>query len=445
MKILLINVSLEEYVKKHVLKNILLKNIYNKITTSSISIYVIASLTPSKYKINLVDESYNKIDFKEEYDLVGISCSCTKVALRSYKLADMFRKKGSKVVIGGYHPSCLPKEAKQHADSVVIGEAEKIWPQLLDDFENNNLKPFYYSEEYTDPKNIPVLNYKTINISPYVAGISATRGCPYNCSFCSINSQKFGCVFRKRSIDDVIKEIKSMPQKFLYFYDSSFTVDIEYTKELFFKMSNLNKKFRCWMNANIPLTDDDFLRLASEAGCMMIEIGFESLSQKTLDEMGKRTNKVQFYKELIKKIHDYGISVGGIFVFGSDCDEESVFDDTLDNISHLNLDYPRFSILTPFPGTPLYNKLDSENRILTRDWMKYDMGHVVFQPKNMSPEALESGWLRVIKETYSKSNLIKRTIGNYKLNYASWLWSSLSNLHIWRRYHNEDLKSIMIP
>jgi len=188
------------------------------------------------------------------------------------------------------------------------------------------------------------------------------------------------------------------------------------------------------MNADIPLHDEEFLKLAKEAGCIAIWIGFESLSQKTIDVMGKKTNTVQLYKEIIRKIHDHGILVSGIFVFGFDTDTKDVFDETLQCLSSLDIDFPRFAILTPYPGTPLYEELEKEQRILTRDWSKYDTNHVVFQPKQMSPDDLESEYLRLYGEVYAPSNVVKRIIRIPNQTFSSRILNAISNIQSWRYF-----------
>ena len=424
MKILLINAMLTNP-KSYSFFVRMTNNIF---MTPSISIKQIATITPEKHSVKLVDEVFNKVKFNEDYDLIGISCIHTSTAKRAYEIADEFRNRRKTVVLGGWHPSMLPEEAKQHADSVVIGETEETWPILLKDFENGKLKPFYKQEKPVAPENIPKVNHSLINKITLSSLIYATRGCPYGCKFCAITSQKFGCIFRMRPIGHVIEEIKSIPQKFLIFIDPSFSINIEYTKQLFKAMKGLNKKFRCWMNANIPIHDKEFLQIAEDAGCIAIEIGFETLSQKTLESINKKTNNLILYKKIIREIHNHGIAVGGTFVLGFDTDTKKVFDETLQNISSLDIDFPRFAILTPLPGTPLFYELDSQGRILTKDWSKYDMVHVVFQPKHMSPEELQNEWYRIGSEVYSPTALVRRLFTNNKLHYYSWAWRFFSNI-----------------
>ena len=196
-------------------------------------------------------------------------------------------------------------------------------------------------------------------------------------------------MFRKRPIDDVINDIKNRRDKFFNFEDNSLTNDPRYSKELFKAMKGLNKKFFAFANINTLGRDEEFLKLASEAGCVGFSVGFESISQKSIEFVNKPTNTVEKYASAIKKIHDNGITVIESFVFGADFDTLQVFDDTDEFVNKYEIDIPDPYVLTPYPGSPLFDKLDKEGRILTRDWSKYNLERVVFQPKNMTPEELE--------------------------------------------------------
>ncbi|MCD6469127.1 MAG: B12-binding domain-containing radical SAM protein [Thermoplasmata archaeon] len=385
MRILLISPTFEEHNKKfydEILKTF-------AINWPSITLQYLKSLTPKQHDVEIVDERYETIDFEEKWDLVGISFF-TATAPRAYEIADRFREKGIKVVLGGYHASALPDEAKQHADSVVIGEAEGNWQNLLNDLEKGELKDFYMSESPADIKNtsLPnVIETETVNSLIRglikIGGVEATRGCPHGCEFCAISNARFGRIHRKKPIDQVIKEIESIPSKYFIFYDASMSIDLEYTKKLFNKMRSLNKKFAAFGNTNMAKYEE-FLRLANEAGCMCWQIGFESIYQKGIDDSGKKPNIVKEYKKVVKKIHDYGMGVIGSFVFGFDDHPKSVFKETYDAIQEMNIDSIGTTILTPLPGTRLFNRMERENRIITKDWRKYDLFHVVFKPKLMS-------------------------------------------------------------
>ena len=391
-------------------------NLFNKIIYTSfypsITLEQLFSITPAEYEVKCVDERYEKVNYNSDASLIGIS-TLTINAKHAYTVADELRKRGKTVVLGGYHPSSLPDEAKQHADSVIIGEAERSWPMLLKDFEKGELKPFYRNI-YVNPKTIPSPK-RMPQYFPFFGMVQATRGCPTGCNFCSIQNVE-GSNLRARSIDNVISEIKSLKAKRFFFADSSLTINSNYTKQLFKKMIGLDKKFSCYGNINVLHKDDELLNLAIDAGCESWLIGFESIDQKTIGFIGKKTNKVEKYASGVKKIKDYGMMVSGLFMFGFDTDKPSIFDTTLNAIYKMDLDRAAFAIVTPFPGTALFDKLDAEGRILTRDWSKYNLKNVVFKPKNMTEDELVNGRNKLSREFYSLSNCLRRTFRDKDLN-----------------------------
>lgn len=392
---------------------------------NSLAFPILVALTPQDHDIELVEGGHSEIDYNKNYDLVGIT-TVTRYSLLAYEIADEFRKRGVKVVVGGWHVSALPQEAKQHADSVVIGEAEETWPMLIRDLENGKLKPFYKPKHPVNPENFP---HPRIGIFPKKirTSVQATRGCPYGCEFCAINSFKFRNKFRMRPIDDVIEDIMALHNRGFFFIDSSLTINPSYTKELFKQMKGLNKRFYAYGNSDVLGRDDELLKLSNEAGCYSWFIGLESVCQESLINIKKKTNRVNDYSSSIKKIHDHGISVMGSFIFGFDYDKMDVFDDTDDFIRKSELDMPVFQILTPFPDTALFNRFDEEGRLLTKDWSKYDLEQAVFQPKNMSAEELENGYGRLLIKQYSLSRNIPRMIKSMKLGPNIFLGTTAMN------------------
>jgi radical SAM superfamily enzyme YgiQ (UPF0313 family) len=392
-------------------------NLFNKFVYTSfypsITLEQLISITPKSYQVDYVDERYQSIDLNWKGSLVGIS-TLTPNALHAYSIADEFRKKGITVVLGGYHPSALPEEALQHADAVVIGEAEISWPQLLRDFENRELKPFYRAP-LVDPTMIPSPKRPSGNF-PYIGIVQASRGCPYQCRFCAINNVE-GSRFRARPIEQVIEEIKSLGTDRFMFADSSMTIDTHFTKQLFQEMIGLHKKFSCYGNINVLQSDDELLSLAKKAGCETWLIGFESINQESLHHIGKSTNKVQDYSSGIKKISEYEMRIIGLFIFGFDADTPDIFETTLKAIYEWELDRAAFAILTPFPGTKLFKELGKEGRILTKDWEKYNLREVVFQPKILSVDQLFRGRNTIVKKYYSFSNCLRRSIQDKHLDF----------------------------
>ena len=379
----------------------------------------IAAITPKKHTVKIINERNSLIDFYKKYDLVNINYT-TSTAQRAYELADKFKKKGITVVLSGIHASLMPKEAKEHADSILLGWGELNWLDLLNDYEKNKLKPEYKHKKYDKNTIIPPIN---IELSTFVisGAIEATRGCPYKCDFCPESNITDGSQFYKRPVDEVIEEIKNLPQKFFTFYDTSMTIDTKYTKELFRNMIGLKKKFSCNGNADVLANDIEFVKLSKKAGCTSWLIGFESFSQQTLSSVNKITNKVEEYKKAVENIHSNNMIVVGDFMFGFDTDTKDVFDGTLMQINKLGIDAADFCILTPFPGTPIYDKLEKEKRILTKDWSQYTLKNPVFKPKNMTSAELLAGVRKMYCEYYSTPNNIKRIFKSMRLGVLPFL------------------------
>jgi radical SAM superfamily enzyme YgiQ (UPF0313 family) len=367
----------------------------------------IAALTSDEWSVSILDENVEQIDFSALPDLVAISIM-TPLAKRGYEIADSFRQKGVPVVLGGIHPTMMSTEAKTHADAVVLGEAEEIWPQLLDDFKRRDLKSFYKHDKVRSLNGLAIPKRDLLNRKAYffVNTIQTTRGCPFNCDFCSVTTF-FGQSYRARPVEEVIHEIGQMEPGFLFFVDDNIVGSPRYAKRLFKVLIPLNIKWFSQASLSI-VKDRELLDLAQRSGCKGLFIGFESLSQESIKAMGKSVNLVSGYKEAIKKIHDHGIGIQGSFIFGTHYDDASVFSDVLRFIEKTRLEAVIFSILTPFPGTRVYQTMMKENRILNTDWEKYDMNHVVYQPKKMTPRQLQEGFNWSYKRLYGYRSIFKR-------------------------------------
>lgn len=399
----------------------------------------LAAITPDKHDVKIVNENYDTLDYDEDVDLVGIT-TYTMTAPRAYKIADEFRRRGKTVVMGGYHVTALPEEALEHADCVVQGLAELTWPRVLKDFEKGKLKRLYERDHDFDISKVPPLRRDLITHNPFLGAIQTTKGCPHTCEFCAISSF-CGRMVKQRPIKDVVEEIKSMPNKIFVIHDPHLTLNKKYAKELFKEMIK-QKVHKQWV-ANgttdvLATVDKDFLDLARKAGCVEWFVGFESVNQEALNETHKTHNKVENFSKLINRLHDYNMAVQGGIIFGFDHDTPDVFDTTLETINQWNMDVLEINILTPYPGTKLYEKLDNAGRIFTKDWTHYNQVEVVFDPKNMTPEELMHGARKVAKEFYSIPRIIKRGtktittvkgIGRFK--------PALSNF-AFRKYYKRD-------
>ena len=369
----------------------------------------LAALTPKEWEVEILDARVTSVDYNARVDLVGITGFTAEIP-SAYHIADNFRKKGVKVVLGGVHVSALPDEALQHADAVVIGEAELVWHKLLEDFKRSGLKQKYKADNLCDMENMVTPRRDILNRKMY-SGFN-TRGCPFNCDYCAVTAF-FGHEFRVRPIDEVIAEIKGFDTKEFFFMDDNIVGRPKYAKELFQRLIPL--KVIWGSQASITMAKDpELLRLYAESGGKYAFIGFESLSQKNLEKLRKGWNSAENYKEAIKKIHDAGINIIGSFVFGLDEDDKTVFKNTFEFIMDTNMDVAQFHILTPLPGTVTYSVLEKEGRIIDRDWAKYHTGEVVFQPKGMTINELQNGYYWIFRNTYTIKNILKRSLRSPK-------------------------------
>jgi len=406
-----------------------------------ITLPYVAAITPKKYNVEIVNENFEDIDFNSDADIVGITCY-TMTAPRVYEIADEFKKRGKTVVLGGYHPTAMPEEALQHADSIVLGMAEASWPKLLKDFEKGKIKRIYERDPNYSLEDIPAIPRELIKHNPIQGAVQSTRGCRNKCEFCAISSF-WNHGVQQRPIKQVVEEIKNMPNKTFIFHDPHITANPRYARELFKEIIK-NKIKKSWV-ANgttnvLAKIDEEFLKLARKSGCMEWFVGFESVNQAALNSIKKTHNKVENFKNMIKRVHDNGMTIQGGIIFGFDEDTVDTFDLTIEKIHELGIDVLEINILTPYPGTPLYDRMEKEGRILTHDWSKYNQVDVVFQPKNMTVEELKNGASKVAKEFYSIPKIIQR--GTYIMTTVkrfSGLIPAATN-YTFRRYYKRDFQ-----
>ncbi|MCX6661918.1 MAG: radical SAM protein [Euryarchaeota archaeon] len=399
----------------------------------------LAGITPRQHTVKIVNENYEDIDFDEPADLVGIT-SYTMTAPRVYEIADEFRRLGKKVVLGGYHPTAMPQEAIQHADSVVLGEAELTWPELIHDLEKGVLKQFYGPNPDFDMAAIPPIRRDLIRQNPMIGAVQSTRGCPNQCEFCAIASFCNHAV-KHRPVKNVVEEIKQMPNRIFVIHDPSLTVNPSYSRELFKELIR-QKVHKGWVsngNSNVlGKIDDEFLDLAKKSGCVEWFVGFESVSQESLNGIKKTVNKVEDFKKTIKRLHKHGMAVQGGIIFGFDQDTPEIFDLTLEKMNDWELDAVEINILTPFPGTPLYDRLEREERITSKDWKRYNQVDVVFKPKHMTEKELFEGTRRIAKQYYNMPNVIMRALRTFAIvrNLPAVLPAGTN--YTFRRYYKRD-------
>jgi radical SAM superfamily enzyme YgiQ (UPF0313 family) len=392
---------------------------------------LLAGLTPEEHQVSIVDESLTPIDFTEKVDLVGIT-AMTPLAPRGYEIAREFRQRGVPVIMGGIHPTWLPEEVKAHCDSVAIGEADEIWANILHDAQNNGLKPFYKQERRTDLRQLPLPRRDLLDKKGYFFEnlIQTSRGCPYDCEFCSVTAM-YGGSYRTRPIERVEEEIDALERSkaYIFFADDNLVGNMQYARELLTMLSHHRLR---WVSQG-PMSiarDPELVRLMAKAGCHGMFIGFESLTHDNLRVMGKRMNEVEEYEEGIRRLHDHGIGVYASFVFGYDYDEPTVFDQFLDFAGKNHIEGAFLPVLTPFPGTRVYRRLKDEGRILTEDWSKYDMATVVFRPRRMTVDQLQEGFWRVNREFYSIPSLVKRIFNPFAMRRSLIIFGPM-NIGLW--------------
>jgi radical SAM superfamily enzyme YgiQ (UPF0313 family) len=367
----------------------------------------LAALAPPNWQVEHIDEEVGPVDVHAQADLVGITFH-TPSAYHAYDLAAKFRSRGIPVVLGGPHVTLLPSEACDHADVIFVGEAEGLWQQFLLDFERGQYQKIYQSTTIPTLEHAPQARKDLFHRKDFTNGVLfASRGCPNQCDFCTL-AVMYKNRLRKRPVVEVAEEFASFKGKIIIFWDDNIAGDLTFAKELFRAIEPYHK----WWSSQASIhagQDDEFLELAARSGCKQLFLGLESISQSSMNEVHKRFNRVENYAEIIRRIHAHGIAVQAGIVFGFDSDTPAIFGDTLDFLEQVGVQNATFNILTPFPGTRLFKRMEAEGRILTQDWRKYNSrADVVFRPKQMSSEELLAGFHAAVRRFYSLGSIRKR-------------------------------------
>ncbi len=393
-----------------------------------LTLSLIAALTPPEHEIEIVEEVYGQsVDLDGDYDVIGISIM-TQTAIRGYQIALEFRKRGKTVIFGGIHATSMPEEAIRFGNAVVIGEAEGLWNVVLEDIRHKRLLPFYKLEKLPDLQNHVRPRRDLIKCSSgrfAIAPIETTRGCPYNCDFCSV-SRFFGTRQRHKAIPDIIADIESCSEKYLFFLDDNITGNKRFAKELFREMKPLN---RIWVGqASIQVANDpELMKLAYQSGCRALLIGFESMSDSGINQYHKTLKTVGENVAAVKKLQDNGIMTMASLIFGLDSDTPEIFGIAHDFLTRSKAAFFQACVMTPYPGTPVFNKLRAEGRILTDDWTRFDASKVIIRPENLSPDELLEGYNRLKWHFYSNRSILKRSYPNIKIGfYEALLYFSLN-------------------
>ena len=407
-----------------------------------LSCVTIAALTPAEHEVVFIDEAVDQVPMHEDYDVVGISVM-TAMAPRAYDIGDHFRARGAKVVLGGMHPTALPEEGLQHADAVVIGEAEELWGPLLSDVSRGTLQPIYKADRFPPMEAIPLARRDLFQPGAYMTTncVQATRGCPYGCDFCTV-TDFFGGKFRLRPIEKIIEEVESLPGKFVVFVDDNITGHRKYAKELFKALTPLKKRWGSQTTLNMA-DDTELLDLAAQSGCSSMFVGLETINEGNLKSVNKYFNKVGKYREQFQKFHDRGIMMNTGIIFGFDGDHEGVFEKTVDFLERNQIELAQFSVLTPLPGTRQLERLTAEGRITTTDWRDYDGVHCVFRPQQMTPDVLEEGCYWAWQSYFSIPSVTRRILkpGEKLLEMAANLYFNWA----YRRMVNRLPKGALTP
>ena len=380
------------------------------VLTPTLALTSFAATTPEQWRVDYWDE--NLLDGRPPCSpmphVVGITVHLT-FAQRAFELADWYRARGSKVILGGLHVLSCPDECAPHADALALGDGVQLWPSILRDAEADCLQPRYvatYENDYCDdppPRRSLLARHSYLTTTSLIA----TRGCHNRCGFCYLATDGLRMPYRMRDPQQVVDEFKADDQPYAVFIDNNLGSRRDYLHQLCAALRPLDK---IWSAAvTIDITDDPSLvRNMALAGCTGVFIGFESLSDDNLTAANKKTPKTADYARRVRMLHDYGIQVNGSFVLGFDHDRKDVFVRTAEWIEQNRLECATFHILTPYPATPLFRQMEAEGRLLHRDWSLYDTGHAVFRPRHMSPEELEHGYAWIYQRLFSHSSIWRR-------------------------------------
>lgn len=382
----------------------------NKLYFVGLALPLLAALTPEGFDVEICYETIEDVPFDTDADLIGIS-SMGHAVMRTIAIAQEFKKRGKTVVLGGYMVSLMPEEAQKYCDSVMIGDSEETWPQMVRDFENGNLQKVYKKKleklTYPIPRYELILNKKIGNFLPVQAG----RGCPKTCSFCSIYCLYKG-QYLKRDIDEVIRDIKKIKslgfRQFLLLDDNIFS-DRDYAIKLCAEIKKLKMYWMTQCSIDIA-KDEELLDTIAKSGCYMLSFGLESISKESLIGMHKAWAKPENYSEQINIIRKHGIDISTEMVVGAEGDTLESIKATAKFVADNHIAVPRFYILTPIPGTEYYDEMKKADRIYNTDMYSYNACEAVHYPKNMTPQELTKAYWDLYNEVYSIKSILKRTI-----------------------------------
>ena len=377
-----------------------------------LSLLTVAGLTPQdNWEILVRDEHIESSEVDGHIDLVGIQTYISS-AYRGYELAAKWRRRGAKVVLGGLHPTSLPQEAAQHADAVCLGPAEPVWGRILEDFERGRLRRFYHGQREGSAALVPLPRRDLMNPRGYLIRhtMVTSRGCPHACDFCYKTSFWGPSYYEGRPIHRLERELAEVDDGLVFFLDDNLLANRRHARALFDVLRGSGLVWQAAASLDVA-RDPGYLDEAYEAGCRSLFVGFESLSPENMRDNNKPVNAATDYAEACRRFHDAGIMINGSFVFGFDGDGPDVFGRTVEFAIESKILTATFHILTPFPGTGAFARLEAEGRLLHRDWAYYDTDHAVFRPRRMTPEQLEAGHKRAYREFLTYGSILRRSFG----------------------------------
>ena len=399
------------YLKTFLEKNDIVSNFYGAWETPNLSLLTIAGLfDEQRYRLRFIDEDHGQpVPFEEPFDLVLVT-GMTQQINRAYAICDEFRKKGVYTAIGGIHATIYPLEALRHADTVMTGEGEDTLPRFLRDWEEGRPQRRYDAKGFVNLAASPVPRYDLTDPSRYASySIQTTRGCPRTCSYCTL-PVIYGSVYRHKSVEQVVREIRAIkktdPNAFVFFADDNMFIQKEHAKKLLEAIASENIVWGTQTDISVA-TQPDILKMLRPSGCRWLFIGFENVSRDSLQLLDENRWKAQMrsrYEELIENIHKAGVYIWGSFLFGTDNDRPGVFEDTLRFVMDNGIYSGSFTILTPLPGTALFEQMKRQGRILDEDWSRYTFWDVVYRPKHMTADQLAQGVAYVYDRFYSEEN-----------------------------------------
>ena len=367
-------------------------------------------------EVELVDCHVEKLSLEDSPDLVCLQVYVTN-AYRAYQIADSYRSWGVYVAMGGLHVTSLPEEALQHADTVLLGPGEEAFPRFIDDFRKGRAERTY-TARIRSLENIPPVRRDLIKRSKYFVpnSLVVSRGCPHHCDFCYKDAfYGSGKSFYTCRVDTALAEIESLPGKHLYFLDDHLLGNRHFARELFEGMKGMKRVFQGAATV-ASILDGDLIERAAEAGLRSIFVGFETFSPENLAQSNKAQNLSRDYSAAVKRLHDLGIMINGSFVFGLDEDGPDVFKRTVDWAVENSITTATFHVLTPYPGTRLFAKMEKEGRITSYDWSRYDTRHAVYRPARLSPGELEAGYKKAYRDFYSWKNIFASCANDERLS-----------------------------